>query len=59
MLSLCRIKLYNNITLCTNSCRALVNIGIGVIIGPTSDIININKFIGTININGEEEVSKR
>ncbi|XP_011257733.1 lysosomal aspartic protease-like [Camponotus floridanus] len=52
-----KIKLDNNNILCTDNCQALVNIGIGVIIGPTSDIIKINKFIGTINVNGEEEVN--
>jgi len=49
----------NDHILCEERCEALADTGASYIFGPKSDITKINKLIGTVNIDGEERVSKQ
>jgi len=58
MLSLCRV-IASYINLCDENCQAVADVSADAIVGPKQYIIFINDLIGTVNVNGEERVSKR
>jgi len=57
ILMFCRIEI-NNISLCNESCQAIVHTSTPAIIGPNSDMAYINEIIGSGTFGKDTEVSK-
>ena len=52
------VTVNGQVVACSDGCQAIVDTGTSLIVGPQSDISNINSWVGAYNQNGDVSAKK-